>query len=130
MCMIMQKALSEMKFKCLPHLPSLLYLRKWKPFLVTICFQACRDYTYLLRNIFSVKSSSTFLGLHSSVLELCPSWPKLPQPNVNTPPSCNVYENILHRAIKYQLFKNHVKHIIIRLQCNSTATNNFKKFSI
>jgi len=33
-------------------------------------------------------SSNTFLGLTSWWVELCPSWPYPPAPNVNTPPSC------------------------------------------
>ncbi|TNN46450.1 hypothetical protein EYF80_043366 [Liparis tanakae] len=34
-------------------------------------------------------SSNTFLGLTSWWVELCPSWPYPPAPNVNTPPSCS-----------------------------------------
>lgn len=35
-------------------------------------------------------SSNTFLGLISWFVELCPSCPYPPAPNVNTPPSCGI----------------------------------------
>lgn len=35
-------------------------------------------------------SSNTFLGLISWFVELCPSCPYPPAPNVNTPPSCKI----------------------------------------
>lgn len=40
-------------------------------------------------------SSNTFLGLISWFVELCPSCPYPPAPNVNTPPSCEIRRQLL-----------------------------------
>lgn len=40
-------------------------------------------------------SSNTFRGLISWFVELCPSCPYPPAPNVNTPPSCKIKQGFL-----------------------------------
>lgn len=40
-------------------------------------------------------SSNTFRGLISWFVELCPSCPYPPAPNVNTPPSCKIKQQFL-----------------------------------
>lgn len=56
------------------------------------CCTKCCNCTFYLPHAICVTtlpmSSNTFLGLISCFVELCPSCPYPPAPNVNTPPSC------------------------------------------